>query len=846
MRGRSRRTPPAAATLDFWLNELPRRSEAEGCLAEVLDSLCRRLDASPYGTDDSSTRGGAAKMLALALERHGEGIEAARLYAWLAALMPWMPNESDLDPLGRIGRRLGVVAPEEDVRSRVDAWLGGRPSMQKALIGEIVRRQDDRDIIFPTASVSSTGSLSVDDVLAGAPLADFAPWFLEQAVRLSESRPRLARHMLLRTVFATRPPADLPDHLRDLRDEVRDRRPTAGESERDPDPKALPTSDGLTLDEIRARISGDPRLEEWLESMLAPSPQPSTQHPLARERTRKRKEWIDWVRRHADALGRGEGPPRAYHEIARAYLGVNPSVRGNTARERLRDLFLDDSELPRVALAGLRRMARRTDLPTLDELVRLDEDGTISYFALPLLAALEEEERTGDPDPARLEGGGLRRALGSFFFARGYEGPDPAWYRRALGSRPQDVADAFVKVYRSRIRRSSGVDRHLGALTGEESHGKAARRAIPRLLESFPAKASAAQAFYLNYLIPAALEYVDPDELMPIVRRKLEAQSLGVGHRIRWLAAGMLLGDQPSGEELDRFLARGSDLRVRELASFLQVDAVSKRVRSLSAPSLATLVRRLGRYFAPSSGGGPHSVSHEVDEALQTGGFIRKALDALSRFPSPEATELIRALLDDKDLAAWQEPIAEASDAQRVARLDAEFEPPTIAKVVSVLRDGRPASAADLAALAADRIRAIGEQARDGDGGLWRHFWSEGQHGRPETPKIEPSCQLALLAALRPWLPERVQVASEATYAGGTRADLQISFGDWAVPVETKMSSSGDLWTAAADQLIPSIHATRDRTGTASTSCSGTAPNTRSAQPRQAGPLEHRASWRID
>ena len=41
------------------------------------------------------------------------------------------------------------------------------------------------------------------------------------------------------------------------------------------------------------------------------------------------------------------------------------------------------------------------------------------------------------------------------------------------------------------------------------------------------------------------------------------------------------------------------------------------------------------------------------------------------------------------------EPIAEASDAQWVVRLDAEFEPPPIPDVLSVLNDAQPASAAE-------------------------------------------------------------------------------------------------------------------------------------------------------
>ena len=768
--------PVGSGHQEFWLYDLPRRSEQEGRLAEVLDGLCRWLDGEPHDIDDSCTRDGVVKMLAPALEQHGDEIETERLYSWLAVVMPWMPTESDLDLSTRIGLHFGA-APPEDIRSKTDAWLRDRPSTQKALMLEIVRRQDDDDIIDPADPVSPAGSLTLDDVLADAPVADFAPWFLEQAVSLSESRPWLACHMLRRTGIGTRTLAELLDDRR---------QPWEKKAGPASTPEAPPKANGLTLEEVRARISGHSPLEECLESLLAPVPQPNRQHPVARKRRRKRQEWIDRVRQHADALGRGQGRPSVYHDIARAYLGVNSSVRGDTPEERIGSLFLGDEQLSRVALDGLRRVTRRSDLPTLEDLIRLDEDGRVSYFVLPLLAALEEEERMAGEDRARLEGNALQRALGSLFLARGRDISDPAWYRRALRCDAGEVADAFVKVYRTRIRRSSTVDKHLHALTRAESHAEVARLALSRLLKSFPAKATANQVFFLDYLIPAALEHVDRDELASIVHRKLELSSLRTGHRIRWLATGMLLGDPLLAEQLDRFLADGPGARVRELTTFLEVPTLSKRVGTLSAQSLAMLARRLGEYVDPLSGG-----------------VIRVALGALSNLPSPEATELLQALLDDEDLAAWREPIAEAFDAQRVVRLDAEFEPPTIPGVLGVLNQGRPASAADLAALTVDRIVAIGEQVRDGDADAWRHFWSEGERGKPETPKMEPSCQLALLAALRPQMPERVRVQPEVRHAGDKRADLQVSFWDFAVPVETKMSSSRDLWTGVTEQLIP-------------------------------------------
>ena len=206
--------PVGSGHQEFWLYDLPRRSEREGCLAEVLDSLCQWLNGRPYGIDDSYTRDGVVKMLAHALEQHGDDIETERLYAWLAVVLPWVPSKGDLELSRLVRRHLGVDALEEDIKSKTDAWLRDRPSTQKALMLEIVRRQDDDDIMVPADPVSPAGSLTLDDVLADAPVADFAPWFLEQAVSLSESRPWLACHMLRRTGIGTRTLAELLDRRR--------------------------------------------------------------------------------------------------------------------------------------------------------------------------------------------------------------------------------------------------------------------------------------------------------------------------------------------------------------------------------------------------------------------------------------------------------------------------------------------------------------------------------------------------------------------------------------------------------------------------------------------------------
>ena len=396
--------PPGMDHIDFWKNEFPRRSEEAGCLVKVLESLCRWLRDSQHNINDSCIRDGVVNTFARALERHGDQMETDRLYDWFALVFPWIRSKNYQDALVRMRRRRGVSAAPRNDRARIDDWLRNHPDTQKALISELIHRREDHDIIYPTNSYP-TRSLTIDDVLADAPVADFAFWFLKQAVSLSESRPQLACHLLCRTGVGTGTLAELPDHQSMALEGLPDHLRMAWEKEAGAtrDPHAGQAINGLTLEEVRTRITGHPSLEECLESLLAPPPQPSPEHPLVQERTRRRREWINLVREHGDTLARGEGPPSLLHEVAKAYLGINRSINGNTPEERLSDLLLGDEELRRTAQSGIRRVAHHSDLPSLENLIRLEKDGKTSYFVLPLLASMEEKERqlTGVPRVCR-------------------------------------------------------------------------------------------------------------------------------------------------------------------------------------------------------------------------------------------------------------------------------------------------------------------------------------------------------------------------------------------------------------------------------------------------------------
>ena len=132
--------------------------------------------------------------------------------------------------------------------------------------------------------------------------------------------------------------------------------------------------------------------------------------------------------------------------------------------------------------------------------------------------------------------------------------------------------------------------------------------------------------------------------------------------------------------------------------------------------------------------------------------------------------------------------------------------------MIAALRDGPPASAADLRELVVDRLAKIAKRIRSGNENPWRPYWNEDAHGRPYEPKPEESCRDELLKMLRATLPAGCDHQPEGQHARNRRSDVVVTRGDLRLPIELKKADHRDVWRSAREQLLAK-YAADDTTG---------------------------------
>lgn len=722
----------------FWRN-LPESCPPADFPAHM-DQVAATIGSLP-GPLPGSVEALPIRLLARALEEHGEQTDPARLRRWLQA--------------GLDARRRAPLGPSDPAAlNRVREWLEQRPETLWAVIRVVLREEES----------GTPGALNhrLHALLGHAALPeDLDRRHLDEAVEAGKERVGQA-HLLGLVGALIRNPA----------------RADAG------------------LVEARKRLAGQPKKLRFLDGLLRQPVTPnhlrtmSTSRSLEERNRQAKTRLLEAVRSQQRDLRANRAFPPLLHELARHYHEFRRSSGASGARTRLRELLAGDAKLTDTVVEAMRNAIERDDLPSTTDLVRIRRRNQMSFFVGPVLIGLE------DRAPEEIPGFGEHR-LGAALACRLLEpglAPEAAWYKRCVQKRPGLVADVLVLVGRALLASGAPIpDAHQ--LVRDPVHTAVARKATLPLLKAFPVRARAEQFSTLDGLLCSALESATHEpfgaSFRQLLGKKLRSRSMTAGQRTRWLAAALLLDSGAFLPELDTNVG-GSAIRIRGLAAFLQrVPRLSDR---LDAPVAEFLIRTLGPDALPPPINKPYAV---LAESRLTGRLIR----GLAARPDAAAGTALNRLLQDPALARWANQIEDARDAQRVVRRDAAFTPPPPAAVIAALRDGPPVSAADLRALVTDRLRGISDELRTTNANLWRQFWNEDSDSR--KPKPENACRDALLALLRPRLPPGCDAQPEGQYAANRRADLRVASGEWNVPVEIKKDSHRDVWCGVQDQLLP-------------------------------------------
>ena len=738
----------------FWTRTLEQRTPADE-VPNLLDGLARHASDLRTVLDQNRFPIVASRLLAGGLKTHGRTLEPSRLYGWLGA-----PADNYKDFV-----QLEYLPEAQAHLSNVRSWLEEHPEALKAALLEGLLRCAGEDDPRPRARMIFRIRFH-----GAEPPADFGSWSLEHARAHADRHPAVARLMF---------------------DQARHRL-NEGES-----------GDGLSQDllnqclqEHPAWLPPQPERERATDGELRESARQyeATPNALLEQRQRREREWLDTVRAEAPAMRENRGTPALLNKLAWDWF-QRGSGRSPSLLRWLRSEFAEE-DLATAAHQGLCGVTHRTDLPDVDEITRLHGESRMHYLSMPFLAALEEMARDDPASINDLTEEQQRRALASHFCVP-TGGTHPGWYRRLVKENPDLAESVLLPFARAELRRGSEHVAGLYDLAHDPDHGELARLISLPLLRGFPVRCHARQLPNLIRLLWAALQHANQHELLELVDKKLAGKSMTVAQRVHWLAAGVVAGPDTHSTRLGEFID-GKELRARHLAHFLWSEG-----RDLFQPGalpphvLEVLIRQLGSAF------GVYELKDGIvgprEEALTR---IPQLIERLEASPEPGAGAALHRLANDEALSRWSHGLRLAIDRQATISRDASYQRPGLDRIRATLSNAAPANAADLAALALDRLDDLAKRIRRANTNVWSQYWNQDSYGRPTRSKPEESCRDALLSHLRPFLPDEVEGQPEGQHAGNRRSDIRLSCSGFNVPVEIKKNSHPALWRAARDQLV--------------------------------------------
>ena len=539
------------------------------------------------------------------------------------------------------------------------------------------------------------------------------------------------------------------------------------------------------------------------------------------EDTLRSKEYKEF-KTHENALRENRCDPATLFRLARLYFGEPPESRGGSPDTRLRASLLNDDDLIEAARFGLRNSVSRQDLPSAGEFARMFDKGQVHYFALPVLAGIEEIGLESAVQLRSGEGCCKRLAL-MLHFGVPRMNPDPwqknsaavggfrspAWYSRLVRNEPGLVAREFVRSARSRLRSGAGLMQHIDSLYSEPNRSTIAPIVITGILRMYPVRSDTAQLDALANLLGLARRHCAAKNFEALVQEKLRSRSMAVAQRVYWLTAAFLSVPNRYRSTFTDMVG-ASQPRIRRLADFLRhsfaVLTPETLFGRLDASDLAYLIKVLGPSYGPDRYGFRAASENDphVSRARYGDYFMKELIERLGNCTSQVATEELERARTDESLRSWWFSLGGATDSQRAIRREAEFSYSSADAVCRVLAGREPANSADLAALTAHAIEELADIIRNGNTSDWKQYWFRAKHMSDWRPLNENDCRDALLSDLRSRLSDSsIDCQREPNYLDSKRADVRVACSGFGVPIEIKKSDHPTVWSSIQSQLIP-------------------------------------------
>ena len=596
----------------FWTSHVLRESAQEQ-MHQLLDLVAARFEAyRPFMTGAGSSRSRMGVMPLELLEKVLDEQERLRRPSDVVSverLLNWLKVASEL--------RLG--APEwlmSTIRFHLE-W--NRDKVKELFAYSVETCMRDQD--------PSRCAAMIDRWPFGARSYDHGPWCLGKA--LSASDDRVASFYLAEAVNCI------------------------SEGKR---------SGGLTVDEVRARISGSPALLELLSDWTAraedPTPQSGVEHgyPPGSD-TEMQVAWQQLIAAQAQELRDGRGEARILHGIAEAYLGVNEGVEGANPFERLGNLVGSRTELVGVLREGLESTVDRTDLPDCRRVHRLLDSERVHFLVLPFLAGLDSRERAARLNVGELDEDRIDLAVTVLYcldweclgadLARGTALFRPQWFRTLLRDDPALVSVMLRRSVEEKQRTGQRPAVELRHLAHDEDHREVARLAALPLLERFPNRDTEHARRELCWVLKAALKNCEPSQVHDVVERRLARADLPASQKIHWLLAGYLVRPDFYREAISSHSAE-SEAVLRGVWEFVCEGRFQEGlVREFEADEFEVLIVLI------ASALGRHG--------LTEGGWwiVPDLLGEMATTPSREISEAIERLAAEPTLAPWRAHVAD-------------------------------------------------------------------------------------------------------------------------------------------------------------------------------------------